>query len=131
FLLCVPVCFCCAPPPRAPLQAAARASLPPPMPFWLLLIFTYGMFIPNNWRRAGLVIGAMALAPVLLFVGMLLAYPQVSELVTVVGVMQYVLVLLVAAAAAVFGTHLINTLRPPLFQPIPLRHYPLIKPLST
>ena len=31
---------------------------PAPMPFWLLLIFTYAMFIPNTWRRAAVVIGA-------------------------------------------------------------------------
>ena len=28
------------------------AFMPPPLSFWLLLIFTYGMFIPNTWRRA-------------------------------------------------------------------------------
>ncbi len=29
----------------------------------LLVIFTYGIFIPNNWRRAALVIVPLSLAP--------------------------------------------------------------------
>jgi len=41
---------------RATLEDAGRGVVPPPLPFWLLLIFTYGMFIPNTWRRAALVI---------------------------------------------------------------------------
>src|SRR6516225_11907220 len=40
---------------RATLEHAGRGVLPPPFPFWLLLIFTYGMFIPNTWRRAAIV----------------------------------------------------------------------------
>src|SRR5262249_57848189 len=63
---------------RMTLDDVARGFMPPPMPFWLLLIFTYGMFIPNGWRRAAGVIGAMALAPVLLVVGMTLANPEVG-----------------------------------------------------
>src|SRR5262245_11500727 len=55
---------------RVTLSDVARGYMPPPMSFWLLLIFTYAMFIPNTWRRAALVIGAMALAPDLLIVGM-------------------------------------------------------------
>ena len=36
---------------RVTLDEGSRSFLPPPLPFWLLLIFTYGMFIPNTWRR--------------------------------------------------------------------------------
>jgi serine/threonine-protein kinase len=96
---------------RMTLEDARRGVTPPPLTFWLLLIFTYGMFIPNTWRRAALVTGAMALAPLLLIGSMTLAYPQVAEVMTIIGFVQHVLVLLVAAVAAVFGTHLINTLR--------------------
>ena len=39
---------------RVTLDDVARGFMPPPMPFWLLLIFTYAMFIPNTWRRAAL-----------------------------------------------------------------------------
>jgi serine/threonine-protein kinase len=116
---------------RVTLEDAGRSFMPPPVPFWLLLIFTYGMFIPNTWRRAALVIGAMALAPVLLVAGMMLAYPQVAEAITALGFIQHVLVLLIAAVASVFGTHLINTLRREVFEARQIGQYRLIKLLGT
>jgi eukaryotic-like serine/threonine-protein kinase len=115
---------------RATLSEAARSYLPPPMPFWLLLIFTYAMFIPNTWRRAALVVGAMALAPDLLVLGMALAYPEVAALLTPVAMLQYVLVMLVAAVAAVFGTHVINALRREAFEARQLGQYRLVAPLG-
>ena len=67
---------------RLTMRDVARDFFPPPLSFWLLLIFTYSMFIPNTWRRAALVIGAMALAPELLVAGMVLGYPQVAAVIT-------------------------------------------------
>jgi eukaryotic-like serine/threonine-protein kinase len=115
---------------RVTLDDVGRGFMPPPVPFWLLLVFTYGMFIPNRWWRAALVIGPMALAPVLLVVGMTLGYPQVAAVMTVAGFMQHVLVMFVAAVASVFGTHLINTLRCEVFEAKQLGQYRLIKPLG-
>jgi serine/threonine-protein kinase len=116
---------------RLTLTDVGRGFMPPPMSFWLLLIFTYGMFIPNTWRRAALVIGAMALAPILLLIGMMVAYPEVAELMTVADFMQNVLVMLVGAVASVFGTHLINTLRRDVFEARQLGQYRLIQPLGS
>jgi serine/threonine-protein kinase len=115
---------------RVTLDEVARGFMPAPLPFWLLLIFTYAMFIPNAWRRAACVIGAMALATELLFVGMMLAYPQVGALMTAVGFVQHFLVMAVAAVAAVFGTHLINTLRREVFEARQLGQYRLVKALG-
>jgi serine/threonine-protein kinase len=115
---------------RNTLEDADRGTTPPAMPFWLLLIFTYGMFIPNTWRRAAVVIGAMALAPMLLLIGMMLAYPQVGEVMTVMGVVQHVLVLLIAAVASVFGTYLINTLRREVYEAKQIGQYRLIDQLG-
>jgi serine/threonine-protein kinase len=113
------------------LEDAARSYMPPPAPFWLLLIFTYGMFIPNTWRRAAWVIGSMALAPLFLLTAMILIYPQVAQVMTVLGIVQHVLVLLVAAVASVFGTYLINALRVEVFEARQLSQYRLIKPLGS
>src|SRR5262245_33717021 len=115
---------------RVTLDDVARGFMPPPMPFWLLLIFTYAMFIPNTWRRAACVIGAMALAPDLLVVGMMLAHPEVGAVMTGMNVMQLVLTMVVAAVAAVFGTHLINTLRREAFEAKQLGQYRLLEPLG-
>src|SRR5262245_18673883 len=115
---------------RTTLSDVARSFMPPPMPFWLLLIFTYGMFIPNTWRRAAIVIGGMALAPNLLVVAMTLIYPEVRAAMTGMIVAQYVLTMLVAAIAAIFGTHLINTLRREAFEAKQLGQYRLIDRLG-
>src|SRR5262249_49452168 len=115
---------------RVTLDDVARGFMPPPLPFGLLLIFTYGMFIPNTWRRAAWVIGAMALAPDLLVVGMMLAHPEVGAAMTGMNFLQHVLTMVVAAAAAVFGTHLINTLRREAFEARQLGQYRLLEPLG-
>ncbi len=115
---------------RFALQDAGRGIMPPLLPLWLVLIFTYGMFIPNTWRRATLVTGAMALAPILLLADMAFIYPQVAAALTVIGFVQHVLVLLVAVVAAAFGTHLINTLRHEVFEARQLGQYRLIQSLA-
>jgi eukaryotic-like serine/threonine-protein kinase len=115
---------------RVTLFDVARNYMPSPMPFWVLLIFTYAMFIPNTWRRAAVVIGGMALAPLLLVVGMVWVYPEVAALVTGIIFVQHSLTMLVAAVAAVFGTHLIHTLRREAFEARQLGQYRLIAPLG-
>jgi serine/threonine-protein kinase len=115
---------------RVTLDDVARGFMPQPMSFWLLLIFTYAMFIPNTWRRAALVIVALALAPDLLVVGMMLAYPAVIEVMTPVIFLQHVLTMVIAAVAAIFGTHLINILRREAFVAKQLGQYRLIAPIG-
>src|SRR5262249_19332513 len=115
---------------RVTLSEAARGYVPPPMPFWLLLIFTYAMFIPNTWRRAAVVVGCMALAPDLLVVGMMVAHPEVRAAMTEMGFVQQVLTMIVAAVAAVFGTHLINRLRREAFEAKQIGQYRLVARLG-
>jgi eukaryotic-like serine/threonine-protein kinase len=115
---------------RATMDDAARVFLPPPLRFWLLLIFTYGMFIPNTWQRAALVIGVMAVAPALLIAGTMLAYPQIADRITVVGMAQQVLVLFIAAVASACGTGLINALRREVFEAKLIGQYRLVKLLG-
>jgi serine/threonine-protein kinase len=115
---------------RLTLDDVARGFMPPPQPFWLLLIFTYALFIPNTWRRAAWVIGALALAPGLLVVGMMLVHPEVGAVMTEMNFLQQVLTTAVAAVAAVSGTHLINALRREAFEAKQLGQYRLIEPLG-
>jgi hypothetical protein len=115
---------------RVTMADSTRVFMPPPLPFWLLLIFTYGMFIPNTWQRAAFVIGAMAVAPALLMAGTMLAYPQIADRITMVGMAQQILVLLIAAVASVCGTGLINTLRREVFEAKQIGQYRLVKLLG-
>ncbi len=76
---------------------------------WLFLIFSYGIFIPNTLRRAGLVIGLMALCPLLVGAydvttgggpgrtGLAMFWPMVVPLVG-------------GALIAIFGSHRLNVL---------------------
>jgi eukaryotic-like serine/threonine-protein kinase len=112
-------------------EGASRSVMPPPLPFWLLLIFTYGMFIPNTWQRGAVVIGAMALAPILLLAGMLANMPQVAESMPLTSILQHVLVLVIAAAASVVGTRLINTLRCEVYEARQIGQYRLLQPLGS
>jgi serine/threonine-protein kinase len=112
------------------LQDAYRGYATAPMSLWLLLIFTYGMFIPNTWQRAAVVIGAMAIAPLMALGGMILAYAEVAEVMTSIAIVQHVLVLLVAAVASIFGTYLINSLRREVYEARQLGQYRLIKLLG-
>jgi serine/threonine-protein kinase len=115
---------------RTTLLDAGRGFMLPPMSFWVLLIFTYAMFIPNTWRRAALVIGTLALAPILLLAGMTLVYSPVASVVSPIGFLEHVLVMAVAAVAAVIGTQLINVLRREVFEARQLGQYRLIAPLG-
>ena len=49
---------------KMPECADAHDYIPTPVVPWLMLIFVYALFIPNSWKRAALVIGAMAVAPI-------------------------------------------------------------------
>jgi serine/threonine-protein kinase len=116
---------------REILAGVRRGYVPGFMSFWLLLIFTYGMFIPKWGRRNEVVIGAMALAPVVLIMGMTLAYPEVAAQMTVVDLMQHLLVPVIAAVVTVTGMRMINALRREAFEARQLAQYRLIEPLGS
>lgn len=83
----------------------------------VLLIVAYGLFIPNNWQRAALIVIPIAAAPVMLAVGLLLQYPDTFSAVALdpeVGLLQIGdvwLMLALAVAASIYGTHVINRFR--------------------
>jgi hypothetical protein len=41
-----------------------------------LLILTYGLYVPNSWRRAALVVGPLALMPFATLMVLILQYPD-------------------------------------------------------
>ncbi|MEX2026509.1 MAG: protein kinase [Pirellulaceae bacterium] len=80
---------------------------------WLLPVFTYALFIPNDWRRATVIIAVIAAAP-LVTAGItaimhaqifeaLLAHPQ--------AIVEMVLVMTITAVAATWGVYIINHLQ--------------------
>ncbi len=85
---------------------------------WAMLIFTYALFIPNRWQRAAVVLGLMAIAPVLLILALwslnascaaaLRSHPDV--------LIEHCLFFAIAAVAGTVGTHTIGTLRRQAFE---------------
>ncbi len=100
----------------------------------LLVIFTYGIFIPNTWKRAACVIVPMALVPLVapLFLGLTSAtFRTVSEEArTPEKLTENALFLVLGAVTAIFGTHTINTFRTEAFRARRLNQYHLTKKLG-
>jgi serine/threonine-protein kinase len=86
----------------------------------LAMMFTYAIFIPNNWRRALVMIAPMALAPLVVpwILGHL--HPEFYEVAVRVANLEQIseqgLFLFLGAFTAIFGTHTINRLRSEVYQ---------------
>jgi len=96
-------------------------------PIWLLLIFTYALFVPNTWRRAALVIGAMAAAPTLLVIGFWLTSPDAlrENQHFQTYPIEISMLMTLCATIAVWGVHTIGTLRRVAFEAKQLGQYRL------
>jgi tRNA A-37 threonylcarbamoyl transferase component Bud32 len=79
--------------------------------FWFALIVSYGVFVPNTWRRCTAVVGAVTLTAVGLHGLVCLADSDVSPLMAGVLMLSTVFWLTLASAIAVFGSHRIERLR--------------------
>jgi serine/threonine-protein kinase len=79
------------------------------------LIVVYGMFIPNRWRRAAVVIGIMAVAPALVALVLWVGYPKLrialSPVLTLQDVSFTALFILAGSIIAIIGSHLVDTMR--------------------
>jgi serine/threonine-protein kinase len=108
-------------------SCAQKGFLPNPTSSWLLLIFTYALFIPNRWPRAAAVIGAMAVAPIVMTAG-LVSLNRVCQEANVGGLVfisHIALTMSFAAVGAVAGVHTIGGLRRQAFQGKQLGQYRL------
>ncbi len=114
---------------------AAKGYVMPIAHIWLLLIFTYALFIPNSLRRGGVVIGSMAVAPVVV---MFVAWATSSEFAQLartntdfpVRLTENALLMALAAATAVWGSHTMGSLRAEAFEARQLGQYRLKRPLG-
>ncbi|MCA9264320.1 MAG: serine/threonine protein kinase, partial [Planctomycetales bacterium] len=102
---------------------------------WVLLIFTYAMFVPNAWRRAAVVIGMAAAIPVVLMMGFYWFSPEFQTVFAndpenVGKVFGTFMSMCLAAVIAVVGVRTINTLRREAFEARRLGQYQLRKPLG-
>jgi serine/threonine-protein kinase len=76
---------------------------------WFVLIVLYGVFIPNTWRRCAVIVGSLALLPIILMV----AGSQIDKTTSayVLSTLPDTIKLMATAVAiAVFGSHKIREL---------------------
>ncbi len=91
--------------------------------FWLILIYTYALFIPNSFWRSAIVIGSIALVPiVLLYVGWLF-HPELARAMTTEHTVVIPLVFVVAGITALLGVDTIHHLHRQSFEANRLGQY--------
>ena len=100
-------CLCAEKGHEAYLQAFVAETCIP----WIVLIFIYGLFIPNTWKRAATVIIAMAGAPLVVALATAFQHRQMSEVLLSGAVWTMLLWMAIPAVAAVYGSHKIGILR--------------------
>jgi eukaryotic-like serine/threonine-protein kinase len=97
------------------LASCRRGVLDFPEGLWLVLIYTYALFIPNTVRRAAVAIGLMSVAPLVLLFGMMLGDPKVRAAVPTDQAVGLALMFCVACGGSVLGVGLITSLRRAVF----------------
>lgn len=112
------------------LDTATKGYLVPVAIPWLILMFTYAIYIPNTWQRATLVMAPMAVGPVFT---LLLAWqtdPEVAALIENTSdfhhvFLESVMVMSLGYALAVWGVRTMRSLRTAAFEAQQLGQYRL------
>ncbi len=112
------------------LNSAKEGYLLSIAPMWMLLIFTYALFVPNNWRRASVVIGGMTLISILVLLATWAASEEVASIVAQKPdiqrlMMEVPMITVISGVIAVWGVRTINTLRRQAFEARQLGQYKL------
>jgi hypothetical protein len=76
---------------------------------WVILVVSYGLLIPNTWRRCAAVLGVMAPWPVLLNAALVLGEDRGGE--RLIFVAESGCVMALGAALGLYGAHRLETLR--------------------
>ena len=98
---------------------------------WLLLVFTYALFVPNTWHRAAVVIGIIAAAPLVMIAVTALTHAEVRQLLTLRELTGVSLTMAVAAVTGLFGVDTIGSLRREAFEARRLGRYQLTKRIGS
>jgi serine/threonine-protein kinase len=113
------------------LVQCAKLGHPAPIVIpWLVLIFTYALYIPNGWRRATAVIVPMALCPPIVLLIAALTSPEVRDVLQSHsrfegGLAETLLVMTLATAISVWGAGRMSELRTEAFEAQRLGQYRL------
>ena len=98
---------------------------------WIILIFSYSLFIPNRWKRALIVNGLFTILAIGTTVALCVFIPEVRRVHGLSRLIPVGLELLIACGAATYGTYLIGTLRREVFEAKQLGQYRLGKKIGS
>lgn len=107
------------------LNSCSEGVLDFPEGLWLVLIYTYALFIPNTKQRAAMVIALMAIGPMTLLLGMMWWYPVMAAHTTTDQVRTLILMFALAGGSSVLGADIIGSLRREAFEARQLGQYRL------
>jgi hypothetical protein len=101
----------------------------------LVLLTTYGIFIPTGWRRAALVVTPLALLPVAVAWLVLAAHPELARIAARVAGIEpssdNALMLLSGAVLAIFGTQIVGAVAARVAEAHHLGPYHLREPIGS
>ncbi|MFC1758952.1 serine/threonine-protein kinase [Planctomycetota bacterium] len=108
-------------------ECSREGFLPSILPPWMLLMFVYALLIPNNWKRAALIIGAMTLLPLAIGGYLLVTDAHCRSAANFDNdyIATTVLGLLTSAVVAVIGVRTMRVLRSEAFEARQLGQYRL------
>jgi serine/threonine-protein kinase len=92
---------------------------------WAVLIMTYGILMPNTWRRALAILLPTACLPYVLILGLRWQVPAMDAILRAHGFAVPIPIPFVAVLVAVFGTHVVNLIRRDAFKARQLGQYVL------
>jgi serine/threonine-protein kinase len=111
FFVWVQFCVACDTAPQE-IAAAARAFPAETTIRWIILMNVYGVFIPNTWRRAAIVVGSMSAVPIVAAFGAMTQQQAVRDYLLEQGGLSSMGIWVgVAAVTAVYGSHRFGRLR--------------------
>lgn len=98
---------------------------------WIVASLLYGIFIPNTWRRAALIVIPATAVPLVTTLLLYVLDARVAEVTDLVWLITSSLLASVAAAAALFGTYTVNSLRTAVFKAKKFGQYRLRQKLGS
>jgi eukaryotic-like serine/threonine-protein kinase len=102
---------------------------------WMLMMFTYALFIPNTWQRAAYVIGAMAIMPAAIVAYAWLAVPRFADIAMRADYAGFlsseIMMTAIAAMVSIVGVQTIGMLRREAYTAKKLGQYRLKRKLGS
>jgi eukaryotic-like serine/threonine-protein kinase len=92
---------------------------------WMLLILLYSLYIPNTWKRAAIILGVFAIAPVVIFTLARFNMQHVAEKISTPHLVTLFMTMTLAAVIGAWGVHTIHFLRREAFEARQLGQYKL------